>query len=1681
MITIRTVQWLSSSEVKVITSTRNVYSLPMDSISSTTVRGSVPLQIYGNATVVKGVRRNAISLHAGRAVLNATLDNSTEETCIHDTQFCDAGLTAAFWINPGDVSQFTQANTLTLVSNNGGFMLKSPKRGKGLFKASIANGSNSHVHRLYLPSHWWTHLTFVYSQGNTEAWYVNGVPITNAPIDQKNAISSTSLAFGYIKGTEETTDVAIDDFIFYENTLSHTDILNKVYFIRHHFLLPQESREPSETTQRCQPRGNATYINSPVGHGVQLNHTDWLDCGDKIWSCVGSMVFCIRGFTVSFWFMVDADDDCAQRTVMTNIDTSSLETTRGFDLTYLPYNHSLQLTVVTKMGSIFTASLAVSTGEWQLIQISADEYGATLYAGSNSQGTSLDGSTYSTTSDNNTRLFIGKFNGTAESSSVSLSLSNLIFVEKALNQQELEAFDNLVGSKVYLPMDSIGTNDTSVVHGSLDTVTTMAECSATLVNGVVGSALWIHAFGQYGCTFEDGLCFWTQDTSDIFDWTRSRGPTSTSKTGPSSDHTLGTDQGWYLYIEASIQQRDDIARVLSPDIPAGTWCLQFWYHMYSGVIPAMGTLNVYLKEGENLGTAVWTVTGNQGDQWNQAQISIANSDTFKVVFEGIRGTGYKGDIAMDDITVSAGDCPECYFPFTYDWQTYMSCTDADNESNPWCSTAADYAWDDWRDCDANDLIQHAPGAECIFPFTYRGGTYYKCISVDAELPWCGLRSALSDNPELGVERRYCNNETDCFARTDLTDVNADFSQAFSLVFWMRFTSPLLGVYLDSGAASNRSCGITLQAASQTTVEFLVRSDGNVWKSSSEVHPDQWTHLAFCWSQDGTLETFINGMKRNSTSWVAEATGNSSNCFSELAYGKTLDRKRPSMFSIDEIRFHDRELTAGEIKILYAVGTPVRQYNFTMESTSDDGIPDNQETAFLQSTNGSKLDHGLVGNALVVDEQNSYFAGPFPGQCLGSPIYCINGFTVSIWVKSAGIFNVNETLHLLSTGGEDGTPGFSVTYESLLSYGQYTISVQANYTDEQSTTVRLAPDVWSNIQFSWSNQLKLYVNGVPSNAPVLQTLKSVNSVGYHDTILYIGRKGRNDNASDSARLLLDNFFFTEKVLQQSEVLELYESYSRHKTYRLSMQALEDGLVDGVASVNGTASLTSGVVGNAIKVDTTSGYLHEGDFPHDCMGSSIYCAVGFTLAVWMKVDRGTPTIISNSGDLNTTRGFALKYDSSTKEGVAELSDSKELFSIRFPVMGNRWMHVALVWESGTSVFSLYLNSRLVVNAPERTPLGYLRNDPYSGLYIGRDNSHQNPGGNFSLDEVLFQEDILSQEDIQLLYGGKPKYMGCYQTGPTDIISRSAITHPDMSVDMCLSHCVDGGQEFAAVGKGTDCYCGSTEYFSTPGSSTLNFSCNVSCPGNNDEICGGETALSVYRVNQGRISRKYAIHMTSFQETSSTIDGNPSCDIVGDASLETGGYLNYVHLTPGSFLNCGTFSMECLADLTCFQGMTMGLRFMYEGATDLRILAVAHSDGQAVLQLSCDQGTATCTWDIGEYSINFTAPPATWTFAQLRVTEAYELQAYLDMEKVKSMDTSMTPKLHLNITDLRAPTLYLGPRASGLNNATGSVSFSGWWFEEPDLTDSPVAAADPLWGMYMTTSIDILTLCWTRGTER
>lgn len=46
--------------------------------------------------------------------------------------------------------------------------------------------------------------------------------------------------------------------------------------------------------------------------------------------------------------------------------------------------------------------------------------------------------------------------------------------------------------------------------------------------------------GKFDCDFEIDFCSWTQDSSDTFNWTRHHGRTSSTATGPTTDHTLKT-------------------------------------------------------------------------------------------------------------------------------------------------------------------------------------------------------------------------------------------------------------------------------------------------------------------------------------------------------------------------------------------------------------------------------------------------------------------------------------------------------------------------------------------------------------------------------------------------------------------------------------------------------------------------------------------------------------------------------------------------------------------------------------------------------------------------------------------------------------------------------------------------------------------------------------------------------------------------------------------------------------------------------------------------------------------------------------------------------------------------------------------------------------------------------------
>ncbi|XP_034082028.1 zonadhesin-like [Gymnodraco acuticeps] len=170
-----------------------------------------------------------------------------------------------------------------------------------------------------------------------------------------------------------------------------------------------------------------------------------------------------------------------------------------------------------------------------------------------------------------------------------------------------------------------------------------------------------HPVCQLNCNYEQDLCQWTQLATDVIDWTRHSGSTPTIMTGPSSDHTTG-DCGHYLYIEANSASHGDTARLISSECSdSGPQCLQFWYHMY-GSADTMG-LHVYLLQ-DILADAVWWKINDQGNMWHLAQVDLATSGAFQVIFEGRIGSNDQSDVAIDDVSLHRGHCRDLAQPTT---------------------------------------------------------------------------------------------------------------------------------------------------------------------------------------------------------------------------------------------------------------------------------------------------------------------------------------------------------------------------------------------------------------------------------------------------------------------------------------------------------------------------------------------------------------------------------------------------------------------------------------------------------------------------------------------------------------------------------------------------------------------------------------------------------------------------------------------------------------------------------------------------------------------------------------------------------------------------------------------------------------------------------------------------------
>ena len=112
---------------------------------------------------------------------------------------------------------------------------------------------------------------------------------------------------------------------------------------------------------------------------------------------------------------------------------------------------------------------------------------------------------------------------------------------------------------------------------------------------------------------------------------------------------------------SSPRKANDTAQLASPTIKgtgsrvrraAGDCKMRFFYHMFGYHI---GQLNIYTATTYGQpGTKVWSMSGSKGDIWIRGEVALSNAADFQVIIEGAVGTGYSGDISLDDISFTPG-------------------------------------------------------------------------------------------------------------------------------------------------------------------------------------------------------------------------------------------------------------------------------------------------------------------------------------------------------------------------------------------------------------------------------------------------------------------------------------------------------------------------------------------------------------------------------------------------------------------------------------------------------------------------------------------------------------------------------------------------------------------------------------------------------------------------------------------------------------------------------------------------------------------------------------------------------------------------------------------------------------------------------------------------------------------
>ncbi|KAM6047770.1 apical endosomal glycoprotein isoform 2-T2 [Chlamydotis macqueenii] len=158
----------------------------------------------------------------------------------------------------------------------------------------------------------------------------------------------------------------------------------------------------------------------------------------------------------------------------------------------------------------------------------------------------------------------------------------------------------------------------------------------------------------FTCDFEEGSCGWWDVSTSAYRWVRGRASLATWGVGPHSDHTVGTDLGWFMVTVSPLAKTNATAWLRSPVMreAAATCEIRAWYHLSGSGLNQMEqpVLRLAVAHRDEV-VGLWQSPERGGEGWHQLVAYPGRiREQFQLLFSLTQPLARGMELALDDIS-----------------------------------------------------------------------------------------------------------------------------------------------------------------------------------------------------------------------------------------------------------------------------------------------------------------------------------------------------------------------------------------------------------------------------------------------------------------------------------------------------------------------------------------------------------------------------------------------------------------------------------------------------------------------------------------------------------------------------------------------------------------------------------------------------------------------------------------------------------------------------------------------------------------------------------------------------------------------------------------------------------------------------------------------------------------------